>query len=120
MKSAAVSDHVPPSADDGRPQVRLVRWAAGLSAVFGVATLTSITTFAVGYAVGGRSAIEDNWVAYLGGAVALVGLMAALAAFVLAIVSTVKGERWGLLWVPLCAFPACVAFLVLGEAFWWE
>ena len=85
-----------------------------------VAVVAAITTFAVGYAVGGQSAIEDNWVAVLGWIIPLVGLLASLAAFVLAIVAKIRRERWTLLWAPLCAFPAFVAFLVLGEAFWWE
>jgi hypothetical protein len=88
--------------------------------VLAVAVVATITTFAVGYAVGGQSAIEDNWVAVLGWIIPLVGLLASLAAFVLAIVAKIRRERWTLLWAPLCAFPAFAAFLVLGEAFWWE
>jgi len=48
------------------------------------------------------------------------GLLASLAAFALAVVAQVKHERWALLWLPLSVFPALLAFLVLGEAFWWE
>lgn len=99
---------------------RLARWAVGLSAVFVLAVAATIMTFTVGYAVGGQSAIEDNWVAVLGLTMALVGLLDSLAAFVLAIVAKIRRERWTLLWAPLSAFPAFVAFLVLGEAFWWE
>lgn len=115
-----VPGHVPASTGSAETQSRLARWAVGLSAVFVAAVGAAIATFALGYAVGGQSAIEDNWVAVLGATLAFVGLLASLAAFVLAIVATIKGERWTLLWVPLCAFPAFVAFLVLGEAFWWE
>jgi hypothetical protein len=32
----------------------------------------------------------------------------------------VEHEPWTLLWLPLSVFPALAAFLVLGEAFWWE
>ena len=92
-----------------------------MSAASVVAIATSITTFAIAYAVGGASATEDNWVGYLVASMALgPGLLGSLAAFVLAIVVKVKHERWTLLWLPLCAFPAFLAFLVLGEAFWWE
>lgn len=84
--------------------------------MFVLAVAATIMTFAVGYAVGGQSAIEDNWVAVLGLTMALVGLLDSLAAFVLAIVAKIRRERWTLLWAPLSAFPAFVAFLVLGEA----
>src|SRR3970282_1951542 len=48
------------------------------------------------------------------------GLLASLAAFALAVVAKVKHEQWALLWLPLSVFPALLAFLLLGEAFWWE
>jgi len=63
---------------------------------------------------------EDNWVGLLATVSLLGGLPASLAAFVLAVVAKVKHERWALLWLPLSVFPALLAFLVLGEAFWWE
>ena len=50
----------------------------------------------------------------------LAAFLGSLAAFVLAIVARIRGERWLLLWMPLCAFPALVAFLVPGEAVGWE
>jgi hypothetical protein len=120
MTGAPVLGHVPASTASTDAHWRPARWAVELSAVFVVAGVATITTFAVGYAVGGQSAIEDNWVAVLGSTVAFVGLLASLAAFVLAIVAKIRREHWTLLWAPLCIFPASVAFLVLGEAFWWE
>ena len=121
MRVASVLGHVPDwTGSSADTHSRLARWAVGLSAVLAVAVVATITTFAVGYAVGGQSAIEDNWVAVLGWIIPLVGLLASLVAFVLAIVAKIRRERWTLLWAPLCAFPAFVAFLVLGEAFWWE
>ncbi len=116
----SVLGHVPASTGSADTHSRLARWAVRLLAVFGVAVVATIVTFAVGYAVGGQDAIEDNWVAVLGAIMALVGLLASFAAFVLAIVAKIRRERWTLLWAPLGAFPAVVAFLVLGEAFWWE
>jgi phosphoglycerol transferase MdoB-like AlkP superfamily enzyme len=92
-----------------------------LSVVSVVAITASVATFAVAYAIGGSGAIEDNWVALLVTAMAFgPGLVGSLAAFVLAIVAKIKHERWARLWLPLCTFPAFLAFLVLGELFWWE
>jgi hypothetical protein len=99
---------------------RLARWAVGLAAVVAVAIATSFAIFAVAYAIGGSGATEDNWVGFLVGVSLLGGLLASLAAFALAVVAKVKRERWALLWLPLSVFPALLAFLVLGEAFWWE
>jgi predicted transporter len=115
-----VEDHVPIPTGSANAHSRLARWAVGLSTVFAAAVVATIMTFAVGYAVGGQTAIEDNWVAVLGLTMAFVGLLASLAGLVLAIVAKTRRERWTLLWAPLCAFPVVVAFLVLGEAFWWE
>lgn len=97
-----------------------VRWAVGVAAAAAVAIATSLAIFAVAYAIGGSGATEDNWVGFLVAVSLLGGLLASLAGFALALVAKVKHERWGLLWLPLSVFPALLAFLVLGEAFWWE
>lgn len=120
MTVAPIPLQVRASTGHGQPHSRLARWAVGLSAVFGAAFASSIATIAIAYAVGGEGAIEDNWLGAFLVTMASVGLLGSLAAFVLAIVVKVKHERWTLLWLPLCAFPAFLAFLVLGEAFWWE
>jgi uncharacterized Tic20 family protein len=99
---------------------RLGRPAVGLAAAVAVAIAMSFLIFAVAYAIGGSGATEDNWVGFLGVVSLLGGLLASLAAFTLAVVAKVKHERWALLWLPLSVFPALLAFLVLGEAFWWE
>ncbi len=120
MTVAPVLGQVPVSAGSGQRHGRLARWAVGLSALFGVAIAAGIATFAIAYAVGGASATEDNWVGYLVASMGFVGLLGSLAAFVLAIIAKVKRERGALLWLPLCMFPACFLFLVLGETLWWE
>ena len=99
---------------------RLGRWGVGLAAAVVVAIAMSFVIFAVAYAIGGSGATEDNWVGFLGMVSLLGGLLASLAAFALAVVGKVKHERWGLVWLPLSMFPALIAFLLLGEAFWWE
>jgi hypothetical protein len=68
----------------------------------------------------GWSGLEDTWVALLAAEAAIVGLLTALAAFVLALAARIRRERWALLWLPLGVFPACVLLLVLGETLWWE
>ena len=85
-----------------------------LSAAFGIALLL----FLVVWAAGGDSFMDNNlWFSVT---TALVGVSAAIGAFVTALVAMLGGERWRLLWVPLGVFPVFVVFLALGEAFWWE
>jgi hypothetical protein len=99
---------------------RIALWALRLAAAATVAIATSLAIFAVAYAIGGSGATEDNWVGFLSMVLLFGGLPASLAAFALAVVAKAKHERWALLWLPLTVFPTLVAFLVLGEAFWWE
>jgi hypothetical protein len=96
------------------------RWAVGLAAAAAVVIATAAAIFAVAYAIGGSGATEDNWVGFLVMVLLLCAGLASLAAFALAVVAKVKHERWALLWLPLSVFPALLAFLVLGEALWWE
>lgn len=82
--------------------------------------MLAIALFTVAYAVGGADATEDNWVGYLVGVAVFGGLLASLGSFLLALVAGIRHERWAVLWLPMSVFPALMAFLVLGEAFWWE
>jgi hypothetical protein len=103
-----------------RPHTPSARWAVGIAAAVAVAILVSAAIFAVAYAIGGPGATEDNWVGLLGVVSLLGGLVALFAAFALALRAKIKQEQWALLWLPLLLFPALLAFLVLGELFWWE
>jgi hypothetical protein len=109
---------MPPDRD--RVHTRLARCGVGIAAAVAVAILGLAAIFAVAYAVGGSGAIEDNWVGFLGAVSLLGGLVATLAAFALALAAKIKHEQWALLWLPFLLFPALLAFLVLGELFWWE
>jgi len=120
MAVAPVPGHAPISVGPAHAHSRLARWAVGLAGAVVVAIAASFAIFAVAYAIGGSGATEDNWVGFLGMVSLLGGLLASLAAFALAVVAKVKHERWALLWLPLSVFPALLAFLLLGEAFWWE
>ena len=120
MAVTPVPGHAPISVGPAHAHSRLARWAAGLAGAVVVAIAASFAIFAVAYAIGGSSATEDNWVGFLGMVSLLGGLLASLAAFALAVVAKVKHERWAPLWLPLTVFPALLAFLLLGEAFWWE
>ena len=120
MTVAPVSGHAPVSVGPAHAHSRLARWAVRLAAAAAVAIATSLAIFAVAYAIGGSGATEDNWVGVLVAVLLLGGFAASLAAFALAVVATIKHERWALLWLPLSVFPALLAFLALGEAFWWE
>lgn len=120
MTVASVPGHGPTSVGSASAHSRLARWAAGVAAAVVVAIATSLVIFALAYAIGGSGATEDNWVGFLAAVSLLGGSLASFAAFALAVVAKVKHERWALLWLPLSVFPALLAFLVLGEAFWWE
>ena len=105
---------------DGRPPRRLARWAVGSSVVFGAVSAVSAAAVAIAHAVGAESAVEDTQLAWLLGLMALTGFVGSFAAFLAAIVAKVKHESSMAVWLPLCLFPALLAFVVLGEAFWWE
>jgi len=120
MQVAPVRGSAPISVPPAQGHSRLARWAVGLAATVVVAIAASSAIFAVAYVVGGSGATEDNWVGFLSMVSLLSGLLVSLAAFALAVVARLKHERWALLWLPLSVFPALLAFLALGEAFWWE
>lgn len=99
---------------------RLARWAVRMAAVVTAALVVSFAIFIVAYAVGGWAAIDDTWVGFIGVVSLLGGLLISVVAFALAVTSKVKHQRWARLWLPLSVFPAILAFLALGELFWWE
>lgn len=120
MSVDSVSGGVPAWNGRGQPYGRLASRAVGVSAVSIAAFAASVATIGIVYAAGRGGAIEDNWLGWLLAVVASGGLLGSFVAFVMAIVARVRRERWMLLWLPLLAFPACLLFLALGEAFWWE
>lgn len=111
---------VPTPVGRGHPHGRLARWGVRLSAVFGAAFAGSVVVVAAAYAVGAEGAVEDTFLGWFLARVMLAGFLGSLAAFLAAIAAMVRRERWVLLWLPLSVFPVLLAFLVLGEAFWWE
>ena len=98
----------------------MARWAVRLAVAATVAITASWAIFAVAYAIGGSGATEDNWVGLLSMILLFCALPGSLAAFALGVAAKVKREQWAPLWLPLTVFPTLLAFLVLGEAFWWE
>lgn len=104
----------------GPPTSRRARWAFGLAAGAAVVIASAAALFGLAYAVGGSDAVEDNWVGALVALALYAGLLASLTAFVLAVAAKVGHEPWARLWLPLSVLPALLAFLVLGEALWWE
>jgi hypothetical protein len=120
-----VTDHTLPShahvaASPASSNTSLAWWAFRLTAGALVAIGAAVLLFAVADAVGGGAATSDNWVAVLAGVGLLAGLLASFGAFLLAAVAKLKHEQWLVLWLPLSIFPAVLAFLALGELFWWE
>ncbi len=120
MTVAPVPGHVPAPTGHRHPHGRLAVWAVRLSAVFGAASVASIAAVVIAYAVGVESTVEDTLLGAFLAIIAFIGCLGSLAAFLAAFVAKVRHERWTLLWLPLCVFPALLAFLVLGEVFWWE
>ncbi len=104
----------------GSSNSQLAWRAYGLAAAALVAIVAALTLFGVSTAIGGSNATSDNWVGVLVEIALFGGLLASLAGFVLAAAAKVKHEPWLTLWLPLSVFPAVLAFLLLGEAFWWE
>ena len=92
----------------------------GLAVAGVLAVIHAVLIYRFAIAVGGKYAADDNWVGDLVGLSMLGGVVATLAAFVMAVAAKVGHLRSRLLWVPLSAFPAVLMFLVLGEIFWWE
>lgn len=99
---------------------RLARWSVALAIAVVVVITVSYVIFGLAYAIGGVGATQDNWVGFLGAMALLGGLLVSVAAFGLAIAAKLNHESRGLLWLPLSVFPALLAFVVLGELFWWE
>jgi hypothetical protein len=95
-------------------------WAVRLAQAAVVVVSIAFAVFGVADVVGGSGATEDNWVALLTVTSFFGGFLVSLTAFALAVAVRVQHEQWTLLWLPLSVFPALLAFLVLGEAFWWE
>lgn len=120
MTVGPISGKTPISAGPTDVHTGVARWAVGLAEAAAAVTAVAFALYGVAYLVGGSEAIEDNWVAILVVASFFTGFLASAIAFVLAVAVKVKHERWTLLWLPLSVFPALLAFLVLGEAFWWE
>ena len=124
MTVAPVPGPSPTAAGHPRAAHHLPRWvlglAVGLAAAGGLAVAHAVLMYRFAIAVGGPYAADDNWVGTLIGLVMLGGFLASLAAFVMAVVARARHVRSRLLWVPLSVWPAVVAFLVLGETFWWE
>jgi uncharacterized membrane protein YhdT len=89
MAVAHIEGHARAPTD--RPHGRLARWAVGLSIAFGVVTVTVLA----GWAIGGDSFMDHQlWFSVT---TTLAALLAAVAAFVLAIVAKLRHEQWTLL-----------------------
>jgi hypothetical protein len=99
---------------------RLGQWSVALSTIIVAAMAVAFSIFGIAYQMNGVEGTEDNWVGMLTAIALLGGLVGSLVAFAMAIVDRAKHDNWSLLWMPLTLFPVLAAFVVLGEAFWWE
>lgn len=98
----------------------LSRLAFGLALVVLAGTAVAVAIFAIAYGIGGADATSDNWVGVIGVLGLVLGLGGSVSAFGLAVAARLGHDHSGRLWLPLVLFPALLAFVVLGEAFWWE
>ena len=103
-----------------RPSERRAGRAVVAAEVAAGMFVAAAALFGVAYVIGGSDATEDNWVAVCVGVVALGGALLSFGAFVVALAMKVRGATLRPMWLPLSVFPAAVAFLLLGELFWWE
>lgn len=120
MTVGPISGQTPIPAGPAHVHAQMARWSVRLAEAAAVIVAFAFAVFGVAYLIGGMEASEDNWVGFLIVASFFGGFLTSVTAFVMAVAVKVKHERWTLLWLPLSVFPALLAFLVLGEAFWWE
>lgn len=95
------------------PHGRLARLALASGAAFAAAVALVVFFDLVGIDA------EDNWLALVVLAVMAAGVLGSFAAFALSL-ARIRSGSGPLLWLPFSVFPAIVAFVVLGELFWWE
>ncbi|HYO18247.1 MAG TPA: hypothetical protein VES02_06230 [Dermatophilaceae bacterium] len=98
-----VSGQTPVSAGPAPPHTKVARWSVGLAEA--AVAVTAVAAYCVAYAVGGSSAVEDNWVAILVTTSFFAGVVASAVAFVLVVAVKVNHERWTLLWSSLAMPP---------------
>ncbi|HEY3293198.1 MAG TPA: hypothetical protein VGJ85_06175 [Candidatus Nanopelagicaceae bacterium] len=99
---------------------RETQWAIALATTVSAVVIFSGALFGIAYLVGGSNAVSDNWVGFLVAMSFLGGLTISLLAFVLGITAWIRHGRAPWLWVPVVVFPSLLAFIVLGEIFWWQ
>ncbi len=99
---------------------REAKWAVGIAATVTTILILSGAILGVAYLLGGSSAVSDNWVGFQGAIALLGGLIVSPMAFVLAATARIRHGNSAWLWFPLAVFPALLAFVILGEVFWWE
>lgn len=96
------------------------QWAVWLATAVSTVLILSGAIFGIAYLLGGSNAVSDNWVGMLAAISLLGGLIVSPMAFVLAVTTWIKHGRSRWLWLPLVVFPALLAFVIIGETFWWE
>ena len=90
-------------------------WAVGLAAAGLGLQVFSYALVGIVHAVGGDDAISDNAVGATGALAFLGGLAVLAVSFVLAVYARARHDRRSNLWLPLAAFPAALAVVVLLE-----
>jgi hypothetical protein len=99
---------------------RIAPWSVRAATVVAGVLVAAFAIFLTTYLTGGWAAIDDVWVGAVVGGALLGGLFVSLVAFIGALTVVMRHERWPALWLPLLLFPTILAFLAVGELFWWE
>ncbi|MEV3935269.1 hypothetical protein AB0K52_04705 [Glycomyces sp. NPDC049804] len=99
---------------------RSFRWAFRLGVAALAGPPTAIAWYYLWVAIDGPNALDDNWRGVVVGLIMLVAFLAAMGAFTLAIAARHAPAARGARWIAFGALPMLLAFVILGERFWWE
>jgi hypothetical protein len=112
--------HTPASGPIRAHAVGGSRWAVRLAAAALAGPPVAIAWYFAWIAIDGPHAVDDNWRGVVIGLVMLAAFLLAIAAFVLAVAARRDPGRPRSLWLAFSALPMLLAFVILGERFWWE
>lgn len=96
------------------------RWAVRLALAALAGPFAAIGWYYLWIAIDGPGAVDDNWRGVVTALIMLAAFISAMLAFVLAVAAKAELGWRRSLWLAFTALPALLAFVILGELFWWE